>query len=616
MDQIKIIFGLLVLALLSSCEKEQSLTVSETRANPPVGEVNNTELTFRDGGECDEYIQFRDEFCVYKTPETPTDPTVLVLTPPPNNPELFVNRKVELLADGNIVYATPLRNLENDIDFLLEIDGREYILTKSSDAVISSKAEEGDIPEYLNALFSAKDELLASELSAYEISSALNGSASVTTGQGITTIDITSPELLPGTGNDEMLLVWGCDWEKAVTINKYLSRIGWPNDDLTLYPFFVETAMDDCGWKCRECIDPMCVFEGLTNLLIVEEDIAQARLAMLRYALQLSSESETILSADNFLIEDMFRLTLERGICFFIDEDCGQIVTEDALNAVEYFSNFGSDDPYLLYGGEECIENLPYYELWLILGTFYPPQQIIDQIENIWDDNMIISLFNATSSGAATNLDFHSVKICNLPVQIEPVDLFQLIKSEFYVDPFDSSCGTDFELYEEFSDEDWIDNPEGTMFEIEILPIVESGDVVCSFYDDIDDVNTEYLGYRWIFSTVYGRESGWHPVSGNRQFGLYPDGNGCWIFHTAGVDRQTNWYHVLFGGETAFQNADALWDCIIGKVETYATQLGGTTSDIVNLYCRPDIDELIDTWRSYCYNPPNFEMYPPCTECQ
>lgn len=320
----------------------------------------------------------------------------------------------------------------------------------------------------------------------------------------------------------------------------------------------------------------------------------------------------------NSFHEDLISQTNEK-VELLKGPECGESISSGALASVELFIDMAENDPYLLFGGGECIKDSPYYELWLLLGTFYPDPNIISSIEDIWEESRIVGLRNATTFGAATNIDFHSVKICDLPTGQTPLSLFEEIRSEFYQDPFDSDCGTNFELYSQFSDSDWANNAEGTLFEIAILEFLftlEAGDVVCSYYDIESEINTEYLGYRWIFSTVYGQESGWHPVSGNRQFGLYPDSDGCWVFYTAGVDRQTNFYHVIFGGETAFQEADALWDCIVDQVSEYVIAEGGTATNQVSVFCRPNINDLINSWSQYCYNPPSSEMLPPCTDCQ
>ncbi len=39
--------------------------------------------------------------------------------------------------------------------------------------------------------------------------------------------------------------------------------------------------------------------------------------------------------------------------------------------------------------------------------------------------------------------------------------------------------------------------------------------------------------------------------------------SGCWEFYIDGADRQTTWYHLLSGRESAYKSAEKLLDCIL-----------------------------------------------------
>jgi hypothetical protein len=62
-----------------------------------------------------------------------------------------------------------------------------------------------------------------------------------------------------------------------------------------------------------------------------------------------------------------------------------------------------------------------------------------------------------------------------------------------------------------------------------IQPVLEQGDVVATCATDTD----------FIFSTVRTKRDGYHPVSGNRGFGLRDNGDGTWTFYCKGADRLT-----------------------------------------------------------------------------
>jgi hypothetical protein len=59
--------------------------------------------------------------------------------------------------------------------------------------------------------------------------------------------------------------------------------------------------------------------------------------------------------------------------------------------------------------------------------------------------------------------------------------------------------------------------------------VLEQGDVVV----------TCAAPMQFIFSTVYTRADGFHPVNGNRGFGIRDNNDGSWTFYTMGADRET-----------------------------------------------------------------------------
>jgi hypothetical protein len=102
-------------------------------------------------------------------------------------------------------------------------------------------------------------------------------------------------------------------------------------------------------------------------------------------------------------------------------------------------------------------------------------------------------------------------------------------------------------------------NPLGTVLTIDFFgpgPLnLQNGSVVSI-------VNTSD---QWVFGTVYTPNDGYHPVSGNRQFGVRTNDNGTATFYTRGVDRIStdamragNFVADLFG-PSGFEQADALW---------------------------------------------------------
>jgi len=319
------------------------------------------------------------------------------------------------------------------------------------------------------------------------------------------------------------------------------------------------------------------------------------------------------------------RINLTNSMMFDFDIKGGKFghlcpegqLPDGAFESFERFMARVTDDPYYIYGGTDCVEDSEYYTYWQYLYEFTVSEEVSESIKENNISNSVVTVLDGRSG--SVNMDYHGVEICDFPyypdgTQFGPWDLFLHLRSEFYKNPFDTDCDMDFELYPEFDDADWGGNPLGVIFEIEIIPNIESGDVVTS-QDESLQISNINNGYNWIFSTIYGAESGYHPVSGNRMFGLREKANGCWEFYTTGVDRLTTWYHIMFGEDYPFESADAAWDCIIEQVSELVTTLGGEVGEVTSVHCRPDWQKIYESWSKFCEDPEAFDYKPPCNEC-
>lgn len=94
--------------------------------------------------------------------------------------------------------------------------------------------------------------------------------------------------------------------------------------------------------------------------------------------------------------------------------------------------------------------------------------------------------------------------------------------------------GVTFEFYPGLSGEParWHTNPLGTIFSIQLVEDVP-------WLDDGTVVTTGYHATDWTFSTAWSPADWWHPVSGNRRFGIVDNGDGTYTFCTRGVDRMS-----------------------------------------------------------------------------
>ncbi len=278
---------------IKSPVENTQLSPSDSNFSPTSGHVS-----FRSGDDCEAYEEFVDAFCTTTKAEAPPPP-IAIPTEPPVNPVLYSDAKIKLLVNNDVIHATPMRNMENEIDFVIEMDGQTFILTKTQNTLVTTTAEI-EIPAYLNSLHLIRDDFLYNDASVETLTSLLEDGGQATkdeNGKLVLTID--HPELVPDTGFGDAFGVFGCDWEKAATIKKYLKNIGW-SSDLELYEtyfLFLELALDDCAWECGECTSPQCVFDALSGLPFSPEEIVQLESTFLRYSLGLTDDDLTLLQA-------------------------------------------------------------------------------------------------------------------------------------------------------------------------------------------------------------------------------------------------------------------------------------------------------------------------------
>lgn len=61
--------------------------------------------------------------------------------------------------------------------------------------------------------------------------------------------------------------------------------------------------------------------------------------------------------------------------------------------------------------------------------------------------------------------------------------------------------------------------------------VLKQGDVLTTCAKDLD----------FIFTTAHTKKGEWHPVSGNRGFGMKDNGDGTWTFYSMAADRRSPW---------------------------------------------------------------------------
>lgn len=119
---------------------------------------------------------------------------------------------------------------------------------------------------------------------------------------------------------------------------------------------------------------------------------------------------------------------------------------------------------------------------------------------------------------------------------------------------FHNQSGTSFDL---ISQDISLWNSPNPLTSVKSISIAaDDGSVICSDYEDNHWVFTTLKAPGWIQCLWSPSNDGYHPVSGNRQFGVSNQND--IVLYTKGVERVTQWYHNLFE-QSAFSGADELW---------------------------------------------------------
>ncbi|MBP7272767.1 MAG: hypothetical protein KA974_02945 [Saprospiraceae bacterium] len=273
-------------------------------------------------------------------------------------------------------------------------------------------------------------------------------------------------------------------------------------------------------------------------------------------------------------------------------------------------------------------DNLPAYtDRWFELSTFDPLSVLAvrTKLEQLGEEYWIQTLENASNTNINTkwwktapsvNMDFFGIKITQFPnkpfppfTPFTPQEFFDYLQDNFAAASFlgvGNACEgsiptiqTYFEYNQPTDYNEWtIDSGVPAVFTIS-MP--DDGNVICTQHD----IANKY----WTFSTFNAPGwlegdswDGFHPVSGNRRFGLIQNPDGSYTFYTSGVDRLTGWWHRIIPGEGfAFDKADELWKCFLDNIKTFVINNGGTVStDYDCTTVRPKWQELRNAIKQGC----------------
>ncbi len=188
----------------------------------------------------------------------------------------------------------------------------------------------------------------------------------------------------------------------------------------------------------------------------------------------------------------------------------------------------------------------------------------------------------------AINLDYYTVLITRLPYSptrlgehMLPDELLQWIRVRMTGGGEQALIDPDWAVLSWWADEDlatWVPGHLGTVMNFLIrFPYLTGAAPYVK--EDALVVLSEFTGSSWIFSTLNGPWPGanFHPVSGNRQFGILDNHDGTYTFYTRGADRITTGIELLINApfDWIFDGGDVLWRSLQARVTAYVNSIGG-----------------------------------------
>lgn len=255
--------------------------------------------------------------------------------------------------------------------------------------------------------------------------------------------------------------------------------------------------------------------------------------------------------------------------------------------------------------------DIPCAELqnWLTLAQYNLPISTINKISNLQDINSETVpswdiQFLGSAQGAVVNMDFFPVTISQFP--INPSTGQPFTPQQFYnffrlnISQFVAGTGVSFapSTISGINESTlWnSSNPLNSIISINISP--DSGSVICSNYTNSHWYFTT-LTTPWTFSWTEDDYDGYHPVSGNREFGYYQNVNGNYVFYVRGVDRihRKNVQRIarnLPGANSEFDGSDNLWNNMKESIKLFVNSNGGTAVSNQNIIYRPNWTDIKD----------------------
>lgn len=190
----------------------------------------------------------------------------------------------------------------------------------------------------------------------------------------------------------------------------------------------------------------------------------------------------------------------------------------------------------------------PALDEWIFLTRFAPPLAVTNRFTKFTPD---AKLHRLAAARGLLNLDYYPLH-ATLPAGVQPQAVLREMRLRF--NKLVDQRMANFEPYDDEENTLWSSpTPTGAVLHIDM----RTGGPLANL-DDGSVVVAEAADDHWIFSTVWTPLDLGHPVSGNRWFGYFENGDGTYTFGNRGADRPTGLIDHLADG-TIFSSGHALW---------------------------------------------------------
>jgi hypothetical protein len=252
--------------------------------------------------------------------------------------------------------------------------------------------------------------------------------------------------------------------------------------------------------------------------------------------------------------------------------------------AVENLNALIANDDYFLFDCDSLalLQINPYYSygsMYQQVAQFTPSNNIQNRLTSLNTQGMIsfspFAIQNLSQAfGTVVNSDFFPIDISSLPPGMTMASITEYFRLN--ITSFTSGIATFSPYSDQYVNDTQLFNLPGSQSVGALVHInmANNGTVVESDYQSNSN------GTSFKFSTMTSPLDNVHPVSGNREFGVYPDPNnpGHYTFYTMGVDRTSDWMFGFvnwIGNGAVFSGADALWTQMQTNMINYINSQGG-----------------------------------------